>query len=96
MSLAVGLILFVLRRAGENAFLTITVIVLTLLSAFAWRKYRVYLPPEFQLMQPNSFSDRYFSVLLGIFYYRFWWWDLLLHAGSDFLLGIVGFIALGR
>ncbi|MCA1733512.1 MAG: hypothetical protein LC732_07910, partial [Acidobacteria bacterium] len=26
------------------------------------------------------------------FYERFWWWDLVLHAASGFLLGIFGFL----
>jgi hypothetical protein len=28
------------------------------------------------------------------FYYHFWWWDLVLHTASGFLLGIIGFVAL--
>ena len=35
------------------------------------------------------------SLFLGEvreYYIRFWWWDLALHAGSGFLLGIIGFL----
>src|SRR5688572_18413078 len=48
--LGVGLVWFIVRRDWENVFLTSAVIGLTLLPAFAWRRYRVYLPPEFQLI----------------------------------------------
>ena len=35
------------------------------------------------------------SLFLGEFgdyYNRFWWWDVVLHSGSAFLLGILGFL----
>lgn len=31
---------------------------------------------------------------LGAFYQRFWWWDLLLHAGAALGFGIIGFLIL--
>ena len=93
-ALAVALVLFLVRGDWENVFLTALVIGLTLVPAFLWRKYRIYLPPEFQLV---SAAFVFLSLFLGSardFYYRFWWWDFVLHTGSGFLLGIVGFIAL--
>jgi magnesium-transporting ATPase (P-type) len=39
--LAIGLILFLLRRDWENVFLTAVVIALTLVPAFLFRRYRV-------------------------------------------------------
>jgi hypothetical protein len=92
--LTLAMVLFALRRDWENTFLTLLVIGLTLAPAVAWRRYRIYLPPEFQLI---SAVFVFLSLFLGSgrdFYYRFWWWDALLHTGSGFLLGIVGFIAL--
>lgn len=92
--LAIGLVLFLLRRDWENVFLTSIVIALTLVPAFVLRRYRVIIPPEFQLI---SALFVFLSLFLGSaldFYYRFWWWDLVLHTSSGFLLGIVGFIVL--
>lgn len=91
---AIGLVLLVLRRDWENVFLTALVIALTLIPTFLLRRYRVYLPPEFQLV---AVAFVFLSLYLGSardFYYHFWWWDLILHAGSGFLLGIVGFLTL--
>lgn len=92
--LALGLILFAVRRDWENVFLTITVIGLTVVPAFVLRRYRVYVPPEFQLI---AVAFVFLSLFLGSaqdFYHHFWWWDMVLHAGSGFLLGIVGWIVL--
>jgi hypothetical protein len=90
----VGLILFLFRRDLENVFLTVLVLLLTLVPAFLFRRYRVYIPPEFQLV---SAVFIFLSVFLGSvadFYDHFWWWDIVLHTGSGFLLGIIGFLVL--
>ena len=90
----IGLILFLLRRDWENVFLTVLVLVLTLVPAFLLRRYRIYIPPEFQLV---AAAFVFLSLYLGSardFYYHFWWWDIILHTGSGFLLGIIGFLAL--
>ena len=92
--LAVGLVLFLLCRNWENVFLTAVVILLTLVPAVLSRRYRVILPPEFQLV---AAAFIFLSLFLGSaldFYYHFWWWDLALHTASGFLLGIIGFVAL--
>src|SRR3954463_6823565 len=88
--LVIGLSLFLLRRNWENVFLTSVVILLTLIPALLFRRYRVIIPPEFQLI---SALFVFLSLFLGSaldFYYRFWWWDLVLHTASGFLLGSMG------
>jgi hypothetical protein len=91
--LGVGLVLFLLRRNWENVFLTAVVMALTLAPALLSR-YRVIIPPEFQLV---AALFNFLSLFLGSaldFYYHFWWWDLVLHTASGFLLGIIGFVVL--
>lgn len=93
-ALALGLVLFILRRDWENVFLTLVVIVLNVVPAFVLRRYRIYVPPEFQLI---AAAFVFLSVFLGSaenFYERYWWWDLVLHTSSGVLLGIVGWIVL--
>jgi hypothetical protein len=92
--LVIGLIVFIARRDWENIFLTATVMALTVVPSFVLRRWRVYVPPEFQLI---AVAFVFLSLYLGSardFYYRFWWWDVVLHTGSGFLFGIVGFIVL--
>ncbi|HEX6987215.1 MAG TPA: hypothetical protein VF170_17690 [Planctomycetaceae bacterium] len=92
--LGIGLALFVYRRDWENVFLTAVVILLTLVPAFLFRRYRVVIPPEFQLV---SAAFIFLSLFLGSafdLYYKYWWWDVVLHTSSGFLLGIIGFLAL--
>jgi hypothetical protein len=93
-ALVIGLVLFLVRRDWENVFLTLTVIALDVVPAFIIRRHRIYVPPEFQLI---ALAFVFLALFLGSardFYYRFWWWDMVLHAGSGFLFGIVGWIVL--
>jgi hypothetical protein len=92
-AVALGLIAFVLRRDWENTFLTMLVLGLTLIPSFLFRQYRVYIPPEFQLIAAGFVFLSLFLGSAADFYYRFWWWDIVLHTGSGFLLGIIGFLA---
>ena len=92
--LVIGFIVFIVMGDWENVFLTLAVIALTLVPAFLTRQYRVYIPPEFQLI---AVAFVFLSLFLGSardFYYKFWWWDIVLHTSSGFLLGIVGWIVL--
>jgi hypothetical protein len=92
--LGIGLAVFIWRRDWQNVFLTVIVVGLTLLPVILDRQYRVIIPPEFQLI---SAAFVFLSLFLGSatdFYYKYWWWDIVLHTGSGFLLGIVGFIFL--
>lgn len=88
----IGLVFFVLRRDWTNVFLTVIVMGLTMLPAIARKRYHLVLPPEFQLI---SAAFVFLSLFLGSatdFYYKYPWWDVVLHTGSGFLLGIIGFL----
>jgi len=90
---AVALVLFLLRRDWENIFLTLVVVALTLLPAFVGRRYRIVIPPEFQFISALFVVLTLFLGSAADFYYKYWWWDMVLHTGSGFLLGIIGFLA---
>jgi len=90
---AIALGFFLLRRDWENVFLTVLVIALTLLPAFVGRRYRVVIPPEFQFISALFVVLTLFLGSAADFYYKYWWWDIVLHTGSGVLLGIIGFLA---
>ena len=93
-ALVVGLALFVWRRNWENVFLTALVIGLTLVPVILAKRHRIIIPPDFQLV---SAVFVFLSLFLGSaidLYYKYWWWDMVLHAGSGFLFGMVGFLAI--
>jgi len=92
--LAVGLVIFFVKRDWENAFLTLAVIGLIVVPTFVLRKYRVYIPPEFQLIAAAFIFLSFFLGSARDYYYKFWWWDMVLHTSSGVLLGIIGWIVL--
>ena len=91
--LGIGLVFFLFRRDWENLFLTGIVVLLTLVPTFVWRRYRVIIPPEFQFVSALFVFLSLFLGSVANLYYRYWWWDVVLHTGSGFLLGIIGFLA---
>lgn len=74
------------------AFLSTLIIVITFFPLALERRFRIYIPPELQLL---AIAFVFASLFLGEihdYYTRFWWWDIALHTTSGFLLGIVGFL----
>jgi hypothetical protein len=92
--LVVGLVLFLLQRNWENVFLTGLVIGLTLVPLLLKERYRIVVPPDFQLIAALFVFLSLFLGSAADFYYKIWWWDMVLHAGSGFLFGVVGFLAI--
>ncbi len=72
--------------------LTTGILLITLAPLFISRFFRVFIPPEIVLLAIIFvFASLFLGEVRG-YYTRFWWWDIALHTGSGFLLGIVGFL----
>ncbi|MFH1317169.1 MAG: hypothetical protein ABII01_06620 [Candidatus Woesearchaeota archaeon] len=72
------------------AFIVITLF-LTFLPSLFEKRFRIDYPSEFEIL---ILIFIIFSMYLGEvhkFYYVFWWWDLMLHALSGIIIGIIGF-----
>ncbi len=75
-----------------TAVVTIGIIGVTLFPVVLARRFRVYIPPQFQLLAiAFVFASLFLGEVRG-YYTRFWWWDIALHTTSGFLLGIIGFL----
>src|SRR5690606_3852696 len=59
---------------------------------FLGSRFQVRIPPEFELLAVVFIYGSLFLGEVHGYYVRFWWWDLVLHAGSGFLSGIFGFL----
>ena len=60
---------------------------------FKW-KYKFYIPIEIELIVVLFIYATLFLGDAWSFYARFWWWDILLHAGSAIVFGFLGFFLL--
>jgi hypothetical protein len=90
--LLVGLVLEIWQAQWLNAAATVGVLILTLLPVVLGRAYDVFIPPELEaLAVVFVFAALFLGDVRG-YYVRFWWWDVVLHTASGFLLGILGFL----
>jgi len=90
------LVIEVIFAVWEHHWLTVVIttgiILITLGPFFLEKLFRVFIPSEFVLL---SIIFIFASLFLGEvhgYYTRFWWWDIVLHSGSGFLLGLIGFL----
>lgn len=96
--LALSLVVVIGRSVLQQQWMVLFVSALTLLlfylPAAIERKLRIHLPVEIQFV---IVAFAYASLFLGEaggLYTKFWWWDIVLHAGSGIGFGFAGFIVL--
>tara|TARA_Y100001001_G_scaffold27404_1_gene22931 strand:+ start:286 stop:945 length:660 start_codon:yes stop_codon:yes gene_type:complete len=75
-----------------TAFLTAVIILLTFFPVLLERRSRIHIPPKLQLAVIGFVFASLFLGEIRDYYVRFWWWDMVLHTMSGFLLGIIGFL----
>ncbi len=75
-----------------NAFLILGIVLVTLAPLLLGRHYRIYIPPEFQLLAVLFIFASLFLGEIHSYYEKLWWWDLVLHGSSGLLMGILGFL----
>ncbi len=86
--------LILLLREGQwiNAFAVMAIMALTLSPALLGRRFRVQVPPEFQVLAVIFVFAALFLGEMQSYYERLWWWDVALHTSSGLLFGILGFL----
>ena len=90
--LVIGIVAAIWEQQWLASVITSGIILVTLVPLFLSKRFRVFIPLEFVLL---AITFVFASVFLGEvhgYYVRFWWWDLVLHASSGFLLGVIGFL----
>ncbi|HEY9032781.1 MAG TPA: hypothetical protein VIN71_02500 [Pseudomonadales bacterium] len=80
------------RGQWLTLLIALVILAITLLPVLLEKRFRLFIPPPFQLLTVAFvFASLFLGEVRG-YYTRFWWWDIALHTSSGFLLGIVGFL----
>ena len=90
--LAVAAIAGLVLERWSVAFISVTVIGLTLLPELFVSRFQVKLPKSFLAAISLFLFGTLFLGEVFDFYERLWWWDILLHGGSAIAFGLVGFL----
>jgi len=91
-SLSVGALLMFFQGRYQAMAEILIILFITFLPIILGKRFDVRIPHGFETL---AVIFLYMSLFLGetqSYYTRFWWWDLVLHSGSAFLLGILGFL----
>jgi len=74
------------------AFSGLLILVFSSLPAIVERTFRITLPVEVDFLLTIFIFAHFVLGEFSNYYYRIWWWDLLLHTSSGILIGMVGFV----
>ena len=92
MSLAVGALLLFFQGRYQAMMEILVILLITFMPILLGKRFDVGIPHGFETMAVIFLIMSLFLGEFGDYYNRFWWWDLVLHSGSAFLLGILGFL----
>ncbi len=71
----------------------VTLIIATLFAPILFRnKLQMEIPVEFHLTAVIFIFASFYLGEVQDFYFRYWWWDIALHATAGLLMGILGFL----
>ena len=79
------------RHSWMNVALAILTIGLTFLTSILEKRLKVDYPEEFEIIILLFIFASVFLGEFNSFYYRFWWWDIMLHGFSAIILGMLAF-----
>ena len=90
--LLVGAVTAGWQRNWLTATAVLGIVLVTLFPIALGKRFRVFIPPEFEVLAILFvFASLFLGEIRG-YYLRFWWWDAVLHTASGFLLGVLGFL----
>lgn len=85
-------VLLMLDQRWLSLFL-VTLIIATLFAPILFRsKMQMEIPAEFHLTAIIFIFASFYLGEVQDFYFRYWWWDIALHATAGLLMGILGFL----
>ena len=90
--LCIELVVVLFEGLWMNGFLILGIIAVTLFPLYLGRQYRIDIPSEFQILAIIFVFASLFLGEIYQYYEKIWWWDMLLHASSGLLMGILGFL----
>lgn len=73
-------------------FVSLATLALSLVPLFAARWAEIVVPPSFIAAIVVFVGGTLFLGEVFDFYNRFWWWDMVMHAGSAIGFGLIGFV----
>lgn len=92
LCLAVGALLLFLSEQYQAMVETLIILVITFMPVMLSSHFKLKIPYEFETLAIVFICMALFFGEVLDFYNRYWWWDVMLHTQSGFLLGITGFL----
>lgn len=90
--LLVGAVLLFIAEQYQSMMETLVILTITFLPLALHSRYNFRIPHEFETLAIMFVCMSLFLGEVLDFYNRYWWWDMMLHIQSGFLLGVTGFL----
>lgn len=92
--LAVAFVLSLLEGNWSSAFLSGTAFLLSLAPYVTGKWFDIHIPTAFSFAIALFVFATLFLGEVGDFYEKYWWWDVMLHAGTGIAFALIGLTVL--
>lgn len=90
ISLIIALGISIYMQSWMNTFVSSLALIFTFFPTWIEKRYGIDIPDEFEtFVVLFIYASLYLGEVQG-FYFKFWWWDILLHFFSAIALGFIG------
>ncbi len=92
ITLIIAVIFALLQGRYQAAAEILVILSITFLPLLLGKRFAMRIPHEFEFLAVIFIYAALFLGEVHDYYTRYWWWDMMLHAGSGLILGILGFL----
>jgi len=92
LSVLIAGILAVIDKSWASLGLSMLILLVMFIPSIVERRFKLDIPSEFEIVLVVFIYAALFLGELQQFYFRFWWWDKMLHSFSGLILGNIGFL----
>jgi len=84
----------IIEKQYMLVFAASSMLIISFVPSIIGKRYQLVLPPEFEIIVSLFLYATFILGEMKSYYFTYWWWDILLHSFSAFILGLIGFVIL--
>ncbi|NQU99060.1 hypothetical protein HQ533_06395 [Candidatus Woesearchaeota archaeon] len=92
ISILIALVTSIVKFRILLAALSLLVLIISFFPSLIQRKFKIILPPEFETLFALFLYSSFVLGEMKGYYFRYPWWDLMLHSLSGIMIGLIGFM----
>lgn len=92
LTILIAAIVAIFERNWSSLAMSVITLLVMIIPSIIERRFQLDIPDEFEIVLIVFIYAALFLGEMNQFYFRFWWWDNMLHSFSGLIFGNIGFL----